>query len=366
MTRSPGPPPWWPEDEAWPPEDWRLARRRFAPRIAALLFGLSLLGLIACFLVFAIYWGVWQGPSGRERHWGPAPFGGIIVLLILGLLAFRVLRSLRVNALALDDIAREIDRIASGDYDVQLPERGWPETQQLSRSVMSMAARLREAEAQRIALQADVAHELRTPLSVIQGTTEGMIDGVYPRNDEHLELILRRTRMMTELLEDFRTISTAEAGALRLHRAQIDIAELLDTIITDHRAEAARKGVIIEKMGAETLVADVDPVRFAEVIDNLVENALRHTSDGDRIELGVERLEPELQVWVRDTGTGIPRDQLPIVFDRYAKSADSGGSGLGLAIAKRLVEAHGGSISVDSVEGQGAKFTTRIPAQQSI
>jgi two-component system sensor histidine kinase BaeS len=247
---------------------------------------------------------------------------------------------------------------------VQLTEQGWPETRDLSRSVMAMAARLRDAEAQRIALQADIAHELRTPLSVIQGTTEGMIDGVYPRDDEHLELVLRRSRMMAGLLDDFGTIATADAGALQLHREWVDVSALLDDIAADYRDDADRTGVELARSGADGLFAEVDPFRLAEVIDNLLKNALRYTSEGDRVEVAAETSGNELVIWVRDTGEGIPADQLHSVFDRYAKSADSGGSGLGLAIAKRMVEAHDGTISVESTEGHGATFTIRLPQPQ--
>ncbi len=296
------------------------------------------------------------------------PLGGLFVLLMLAYIGTRGFRSLRTNALALDGVVRGVDRIAAGDYDVQLTEQGWPETRDLSRSVMAMAARLRDAEAQRIALQADIAHELRTPLSVIQGTTEGMIDGVYPRDDEHLELVLRRSRMMAGLLDDFRTIATADAGALQLHREWVDVSALLDGIAADYRDDADRTGVELARSGADDLVAEVDPFRLAEVIDNLLKNALRHTSEGDRIELGAESSGNDLVIWVRDTGEGIPADQLPSVFDRYAKSADSGGSGLGLAIAKRLVEAHDGTISVESAVGQGqpSRFDCRGPKRDRL
>ncbi|MEZ4532332.1 MAG: HAMP domain-containing sensor histidine kinase [Thermomicrobiales bacterium] len=362
MSSTQEPPPWWPADEPWPPDDWKMARRQFAPRIAALMLGLTLLVLASCILLYAIYWDVWRKRRpGRRRRLTIVPFGGLVVLILLAYVGTRGFHSLRTNALALDEVAMGVDRIAAGEYDIELAERGWPETQDLTRSVMLMAARLRNAEAQRVALQAEIAHELRTPLSVIQGTTEGMLDGVYPRDDDHLHLIVRRSRMMAELLEDFRTVSTAEAGALQLHRERVDVGALLDGLVQDYRDEATRTGVGLTRAGMPEAPAEVDPVRLMEVLDNLLRNALRHTPEGGEIEIGVERSPDELVLWVRDNGVGIAADQLPFVFDRFAKSADSGGSGLGLAIAKRLVEAHGGVIGVESVEGNGATFTIRIP-----
>lgn len=364
MSRSPDrqsqPPPWWPEGEEWPPSDARMARRQFMPRIAVLMLGMVLLVLTMCVVTGALFWMSTPRWNGRRRR-PEFPVWAIFLLSILALIGWWGFTSLRENATSLNEIMTGVDQIASGNYDVHLTEQGWSETRELARSVDLMAARLRTAEARRIALQADIAHELRTPLSVIQGTTEGMLDGVYARDDEHLELVLRRSRMMADLLDDFRTIATVEAGMLQLHRERVDLAPMLDDIAADFREEAAGKGVTIERTGTPEVAADVDPVRIAEVVDNLVKNALRHTTAGDRIVIGADTSPGSVRMWVQDSGSGIPADRLDSIFDRYAKSSDSGGSGLGLAIAKRLVEAHGGSISVASELGAGSTFSIVIP-----
>jgi signal transduction histidine kinase len=362
VPRSTGAPPWWPEGEEWPPADWRMARRRFVPRMAGLMLGLIFLTLAFCVTAGVVFWAV--GPNHNRRR--PRiffPAGALFILSILFLLGTRGFRSLRENALALDDVMRNVNRIAGGEYDIHMTERGWTETRELAQSVDLLATRLRTAEARRIAFQADIAHELRTPLSVIQGTTEGMLDGVYARDDDHLELVLRRARMMADLLEDFRTIATAEAGRLQLQRERVDLVELLDGIAVDFRAEAARKAVMVDRTGASALDAELDPVRIAEVVDNLMKNAVRHTNAGGHIELGADALAGSVRIWVRDTGNGIPPERLESIFDRYAKSADSGGTGLGLAIARRLVEAHGGTISVESQLAAGTTFTIVLPQQ---
>jgi signal transduction histidine kinase len=328
--------------------------------MAALMLGLLLVAFVFCVVIGGLFWAIGPNRKGRPRHI-LVPILALFVLSALFLIAARGFRSLRENAQALDDVMANVNRIASGDYDVRTTERGWAETRELAHSVDLMAARLRTAESRRIALQADIAHELRTPLSVIQGTTEGMLDGVYPRDDEHLELVLRRSRMMADLLEDVRTIATAEAGRLQLHREPTDVAELLDEIAADFCAEAARKDVDVERSGLSELMADVDPMRMAEVVDNLMKNAVRHTNPGGRVELGGDVVDGGIRIWVRDNGDGIPPDRIEAIFDRYAKSADSGGSGLGLAIARRLVEAHGGTISVESRLGQGSTFTIVLP-----
>jgi signal transduction histidine kinase len=324
------------------------------------MLGLLLVAFVFCVVIGGLFWAIGPNREGRPRHI-LVPILALFILSALFLIAARGFRSLRENAQALDDVMANVNRIAGGDYDVRTTARGWAETRELAHSVDLMAARLRTAESRRIALQADIAHELRTPLSVIQGTTEGMLDGVYPRDEEHLELVLRRSRMMADLLEDVRTIATAEAGRLQLHREPTDVAELLDEIAADFCAEAARKDVDVERSGLSELMADVDPMRMAEVVDNLMKNAVRHTNPGGRVALGADVVDDGIRIWVRDIGDGIPPDRIEAIFDRYAKSADSGGSGLGLAIARRLVEAHGGTISVESRLGQGSTFTIVLP-----
>lgn len=355
-----GAPPWWPEDEDWPPADWRMARRRLVPRMAALMLGLMLLMLAICVVGGALYWNF--APRRRQRR--PHilfPVGAFFLLSLLFLIGTRGFRSLRDNALALEDVMGNVDRIAAGDYDVRTSDCGWTETRELAKSVDLMATRLRTAEARRTAFQADIAHELRTPLSVIQGTTEGMLDGVYARDDEHLELVVRRSRMMAELLDDFQLLASADAGVLSLHREPVDLIDLLDGIAADFRPVALAKGVDVIRTGLDSLEADIDSVRMAEVIDNLMRNAVQHTDTGDRIELGADTIDRSVRIWVRDTGTGIPPERIATIFDRYTKSVDSGGSGLGLAIARRLVDVHGGTISVESQIGSGTTFTIELP-----
>jgi len=215
------------------------------------------------------------------------------------------------------------------------------------------------------ALLADVAHELRPPLSVIQGNTEGIIDGLYPADRPHLEPILEETRVMARLLEDLQTLSTAEAGALRLHRQRVEPRQMLEEAeaVFDPRAQAA--GVTLTVRAAAGLpMLDVDPVRIGEVLTNLLTNALRAVPAGGTVTVSADPAQDGRAVAfaVRDTGAGIPPERLPSVFDRFVKSADSGGAGLGLAIAKSLVEAHGGRIDVESAPGRGTTMRFVLPA----
>ena len=227
-----------------------------------------------------------------------------------------------------------------------------------------MTSRLEVNETQRRNLFADVAHELRTPLSIIRGNTEGMLDGVYPRDDTRLETILDATAVMSRLLDDLRTLSLTDTGALRLHKQTTDVADLLDDIRYGFTPRASEAGVAFTISSVPLPPLDIDPVRVRQVLENLLDNALRHTPRGGTIRIEVGREGPAALFRVADTGRGIPAEALPHVFDRFWKSADSGGSGLGLAIARGLVEAHGGKIRADSVVGRGTVVSFTLPVER--
>jgi signal transduction histidine kinase len=225
-----------------------------------------------------------------------------------------------------------------------------------------MAARLEANEAQRRGLLADVAHELRTPLSVIRGNVEGMLDGLYPADEAHLAPVLEETAVMARLLDDLQTLSTAEAGVLRLHRERVDPSSLVQDAVAAVRARADAAGVTLAWRATPGVPElDVDPVRIGEVLANLLSNAVRHTPGGGSITVAVESAATGVAFTVSDTGKGIDPADLPFVFDRFVKSADSGGAGLGLAIARSLVEAHGGSITAESEPGRGTTMRFVLP-----
>jgi len=198
-------------------------------------------------------------------------------------------------------------------------------------------------------LMADVAHELRTPLAILQGRIEGLIDGVYPRDDERLEQLLDETQHLSRLVEDLRTLSNAEAGALDLKKERVDAEELI-------RDAAQSMGAVVEIANALPLI-EVDPVRIREVLLNVLSNAKRH---GD-VTVRAEAQGRRVVIRVIDDGPGIAPEDLPRIFDRFHKDPASRGSGLGLAIAKSLVVAHGGTIDVASEPGRGTTVTIVLP-----
>jgi two-component system sensor histidine kinase BaeS len=300
------------------------------------------------------------------------PIGDVVRLLGLAMLVAGVLaiagtgRTFRRVAVSLDELVEAAGRVESGDYTTRVrePSTGPRPMRDLARGFNEMVTRLEVDEAQRRTLLADVSHELRTPLAVVQGNIEAMLDGVHEADEAHLGAILEETRVLGRLVDDLRTVALSESGSLPLHREPSDLSIVATDAVAGFRPAATAAGVELTiEVGDDVPLLDVDPVRIREVISNLIANALRSTPAGGSVTVDARVGDggQAIVVTVRDTGTGIDPGLLPHVFDRFAKSAGSRGSGLGLAIARGLVEAHGGSIDVESTPGQGSTFRFRIP-----
>ena len=330
-------------------------RGRFFRRIA--------IGIAVFFaFVFVAGWlgATFGGGFHEGRRAGPW-FLVFPILLIIGFVAFG--RVVRRTARPIGEVMDAAARVAEGDYTARAKVQGPGDVRDLARAFNRMAERLQTNEEQRRNLLADVAHELRTPLSVIRGRVEGMADGLYEPGGDDLALIGAETTVMARLLDDLQLLSNAEAGALRLHRERLEPGELVETAEAAHRAEAAERGVALRtEVAPDMRTLDVDRVRIGEVLANLVSNALRHTPAGGTVTVGAARDEAGVAFRVTDTGEGIPADELAHVFDRFTRSPESRGSGLGLAIAKSLVQTHGGTISAESEPGRGTTIRFVLPA----
>lgn len=293
---------------------------------------------------------------------GPVPVvvTAVVVVAVIAALA----RGTAGAARDLDTMLAATRRVEEGNYGVRVgrTRSDLPPIQELARGFDTMAARLEADEEQRRTLLADVSHELRTPLAVITGNLEAILDGIYPADPAHLGPILDETRVMERLIDDLRTIAMSEAGTLTLHPEPTDPDVLIGEVLHAFTPGATAAGVTLTTGSTGDLpILDIDPVRIREVISNLVANALHHTPAGGTISIDGSASEGSVVLVVRDTGPGIDPALLPHVFDRFVKGDESRGSGLGLAIARGLVEAHGGSISVESGDEGGTTFRVELP-----
>ena len=367
---------WQPGDgpPLWARHDWTPKRRIFFARFLAFLFVIVVLIVGGMAILASLLTNFYGG--GRSFHavrvlvW----ISGCGLALALPILAITLgARVFRSYAIPLADIMDAADAVAAGDLYVQIKERGSREFQRLANSFNRMTAELARTDQQRRNLTADVAHELRTPLHIIQGNLEGILDGIYAPTPEHIEATLQETRILARLVDDLRTLSLAESGQLPLHPETMDVHELLADVATSFTPQAESEGIdlCVVADAATPLSLYGDPGRLDQVLSNLVSNALRYTPQGGRITLNAAPLPTptgeQVQIEVADTGQGIAPDELPFIFDRFwrgdrARTHSGGaGSGLGLAITAQLVKAHGGTITVNSTPGQGSTFTVTLP-----
>lgn len=320
------------------------------------LVGLMVLG----WLVGNAITGGWHNGRDTGRGSPPIPVRVILSLILIFGIIF-VVRRVRRYATPLVDVMAAADRVAGGDYAVQVVPGGSPEVKRTIEAFNAMAERLAVNDEQRRQFFADIAHEVRTPLAVIQGNVEGMLDGVYPRDDAHLSPLLDEVNVLARLMADLQTLAMAETGRLRLDRVPVDVRVLLEDVREAFAPQAGEAGVRLEVSGDASVVAIIDPIRIRQVADNIVANALRYTPHGGLIVLEVTTLPGQVRIEVRDTGQGMPPEDAARMFDRFVKAADSGGSGLGLAIAKGIVVAHGGAIGATSVHGAGTTVWITLP-----
>jgi signal transduction histidine kinase len=286
----------------------------------------------------------------------------IVAVFAMTFLAATFVRVMRRVGSPIGDIVEAADRVSAGDFSVRVAERGPPPLRSIARAFNKMTDRLQAQDRQRRHLMADIAHELRTPLTVVQGRLEGLLDGVYPRDDAHVSEALADTRILARLIDDLRTLAHSESGALSLQRETTDLVVLIHDVARSLEAEANAAGVTIRVGESMNLpLVDIDPLRIREVIANLVTNALHHTPPGGVVSIDGEAESDRVVMTVADTGTGVAAEDLPKIFDRFYKGTGSRGSGLGLTIARNLVVAHGGEIRADSEPGRGTTITFTLP-----
>ncbi len=287
------------------------------------------------------------------------PVAGISFALGLFVVAIAFLLMRRfVNPLA--DVIYAARAVANGKLDTRISSKGPQDLRSLSDSFNEMAFSLERNDHERRDMLADIAHELRTPLSVIRGRLEGIMDGIYKADDgQVVSLALEQTYLLERLVDDLRLLTLAETRQLHFERKLVDLAQLSQHTIDMFFAEAQEKNIPLSlEKGSGSYTAELDPQRMEQVIGNLVGNSLRYIPDGSKIWLALEETSNEVKLFVNDNGPGVTEDELPYLFDRFwrkdkSRARSAGGTGLGLAIAKQLVEAQGGTVEARNLPEGG-------------
>lgn len=297
---------------------------------------------------------------------------GITFFLVLsGLLSLGagVFVSKRLTA-PLEELVQGAKAIEAQEFGHRVRVAGSQEMAEVANAFNSMAERLEQAENLRRNLLADVAHELRNPLHVLQGNLQAILDGVYPLEGEEIGRLLTHTQHLTSLVNDLHELAQAEAKQLPLHKSETNVAELVKETAATFQPSAIAKEINlqVELLGKHPIVL-VDKVRLRQVVSNLLNNALHYTAVGGRVQIRVVQEEGQVVVCVADSGEGIAAEELPYVFDRFyradkSRQRDYGHTGLGLAIVRAIVEAHGGEVTAESGgTGQGSTFVVRLPGK---
>jgi histidine kinase len=305
-----------------------------------------------------------------QRAVGKALLVAAIAATIAGLATSLLL--MREIMRPLRQLALSSERIAAGRYDERVVVPTSDELASVAASFNHMAATLEQIEQQRVALIGNVAHELRTPLSGIEGYLEGLVDGVFPGDPETFSQMQHEVRRLRRLVNDLQSLSRVEARQVDLNIEPFDLYALAQRVVSQIQPQIIAQNLdLLLESPSTPLLASADPDRVAQVLLNLVGNAVRYTPEGGRITVHMTASGGMARVCVEDTGIGIPPDALPYVFERFyrvdrSRARSSGGSGIGLTIARHLLWAMGGDITVTSAgPGQGSAFCFTLPLVES-
>ncbi|MBM3167469.1 MAG: HAMP domain-containing protein [Chloroflexi bacterium] len=296
---------------------------------------------------------------GRFFLWGGLIAVGI-ALAITFLMSRLILSPVRVLTTAAESLGH-------GDFSqrVQIKDKG--ELGELANAFNSMANDLERAELLRRNLVADVAHELRTPLSNLRGYLEAVSDGIVKPDVNTIRSLNEEAMLLSRLVDDLQELSLAEAGKIKLTRQPEQIADLVKQAVAAAQPQATAKGPsLVANLPDHLPSVHIDHQRVIQVLHNLIENAIAHTAEGGTVTIDARQHQNQVEVSITDTGEGIPPEDLPYIFERFyrvdkSRARATGGTGLGLTIAKRLIEAHGGKIEVQSEPGKGSRFTFTLP-----
>jgi signal transduction histidine kinase len=272
-----------------------------------------------------------------------------------------------------DILSQEAREITLGNLPSPLILKGNDELSELSKAFNEMTIELKRLDATKKQVIADSAHELRTPVTLIQGTIEGMIDGILPLNEESLDSVLEEVLRLSKLIDTLRELEIIDAGELKLSIEAVNLRTLISKTLPLFIPVASEKHIsisLVKTSGKDPIVL-ADYLRLREVLDNLITNAIKYTPKGGKIRIQEEQgPKGYIRFSVDDTGAGIPEEERPLIFDRFyridkSRSSDSGGRGLGLSITSEIVKAHGGTITVGKSDLKGASFKVTLPKKKN-
>jgi signal transduction histidine kinase len=341
---------------------------RGAGRYLPILFFLFTVILLFIGGSAAILYLVFSEYSGVRNIWLLLCCAPLVVVVLFFLIIYTLYS---IYGRPLRQVFGAIDSVAEGDLTVRVPEDNSPQFGELIKRFNKMVAELERSDQQRRNLTADIAHELRTPLHIIQGNLEGILDGVYQPSPDQIKDTLDEVDLMTRLVNDLQTLSLAESGQLPLHPTRFLLADLIQDVASSFSSQSVSLGIDLKtNIPDPTLELTADYDRLNQVLSNLVSNALRHTPQRGKVSIETRSspdAESKVRILVKDTGAGISPQDLPFVFDRFWRGdrsrSDRTHSGLGLAITRQLVQAHGGTIDVqsDGVPDKGTTFVIELP-----
>jgi two-component system, OmpR family, sensor histidine kinase BaeS len=275
-------------------------------------------------------------------------------------------------------IARPIEKVSAaamliskGDLSVRanLSDKelyGESQTSELGRNFNTMAEALESYESERRAMIADIAHELRTPITALELRLEALLNDLVPLEKNEIERLKKQVSLLSRLVQDLRTLSLADEGQLSLQKTSVNVKHLIQDVLTTYDIKAQQQSVQL-RANLTDVTARLDPERFSQILGNLLDNALRVTPEEGRVDVNLYSVKEGLELAIEDTGPGIPEKDLPHIFERFVQGKDTkgkstaGSSGLGLAIVQTLVSLHGGSVKAQNRSTGGARFVIKLP-----
>ncbi|MDA8352799.1 MAG: ATP-binding protein [Firmicutes bacterium] len=290
--------------------------------------------------------------------------GAVVLAIVLSWLVARRITSPLVI------MRKSAEAITEGNLQTRVPVHGQDELAELGQAMNHLTEQLERQEHLRRQMTSDVAHELRTPLATLKSHMEAFEDGIWQPTPERLRAVTDEIDRLIGLVGDMQQLTLLESPEFVLEQREEDLSDIVEQTLVNMRTSFDRKGVTLKSENAGPVHAFVDRRRMAQVLVNLLSNALKFTPQGGVVTVRTKRQGPEAILTVQDTGKGIPREELQRVFERFyredhSRNRQSGGSGIGLTIAKKLVESHGGTIRIESEPGTGTTIHVRVPSEHS-